>query len=107
MVWTAVAAGEKAKNKRAAMMPTGKRRSISGGGGRGGNTRGSTTMNAARAASTRTVPKPVAHLTMLLQPPCPVSEIVSPPFSFRNGFNFPVKLSMMERDRAIKNKKKN
>ena len=56
--------GEKAKNMRATMIPTGNNKSISGGGGNGGNIGGNTTMEAAKAASTRTEPK-LKNRTML------------------------------------------
>ena len=56
--------GEKAKNMRATMIPTGNNKSISGGGGNGGNIGGNTTMEAARAASTKTEPK-LKNRTML------------------------------------------
>ncbi|PON98760.1 hypothetical protein TorRG33x02_053750 [Trema orientale] len=49
--------GEKASNMSAAMIPTGKKSSINGGGGRGGKINGKITIDVARAASTRTEPK--------------------------------------------------
>lgn len=49
--------GEKAKNMRAAIIPTGKKRSINGGGGSGGNNNGSNTIDAASPASTKPRPK--------------------------------------------------
>lgn len=49
--------GEKAKNMRAAMSPTGNNKNINGGGGSGGNIGGRITIEAARAAKTRTEPK--------------------------------------------------
>lgn len=52
----AASVGENANNMRAAIMPTGKKRSISGGGGSGGSINGRTTSDAARTASTTTDP---------------------------------------------------
>ncbi|KAM1027116.1 hypothetical protein ACFX2A_040921 [Malus domestica] len=57
-------AGEKARNKRAAIMPTGKNKSINGGGGSGGSINGRTTKNNARHASTRADPK-LIHCTII------------------------------------------
>ncbi|KAL5800793.1 hypothetical protein ACOSQ3_032425 [Xanthoceras sorbifolium] len=54
----AVSVGEKARNMRAAMIPTGKNSSINGGGGSGGRTSGSTTIDAATAASTTMLTRP-------------------------------------------------
>lgn len=50
---------------RAAIIPTGKNKSISGGGGSGGSINGRTTMNAARHASTTTDPKLIQYCPII------------------------------------------
>lgn len=50
---------------RAAIIPTGKNKSISGGGGSGGSINGRTTMNAARPASTTTDPKLIQYCPII------------------------------------------
>ena len=61
-VWTTTfptaSAGENAKNMSAAMIPTGKNRSIKGGGGSGGNINGRNTIEAVNAASNSNPPMP-------------------------------------------------
>ncbi|KAL3599608.1 hypothetical protein D5086_007526 [Populus alba] len=64
--FAAASEGEKAKNIRAAIIPTGKNRNISGGGGSGGNNNGNTAIDAAKAVNKTTLAV-LKHRTIVLE----------------------------------------